>query len=195
MEEEQLRTAERMLGMWARGVQKDAHSYYQAAMRAAWTDEAIDYGEDWSPDEQDLAFALEEVWIRGYRLVMSNYQMERWLYRYRVLRKEEAKPHKYRELRNALEHLDDADLTETEASRSKSGPKKQSIDQLPEGRLFLGFHWSYVDNAFGIVSLTEVSEKARIYASLGFEDYDDYEPSESDLQWLRAGYDSCAEDD
>jgi hypothetical protein len=56
------RVVERMLALWARAVQQDSHSYYQAAMKAAWTDRAIDYGEDWSPSEADLAVALEEVW-------------------------------------------------------------------------------------------------------------------------------------
>jgi hypothetical protein len=41
-EEAHRRVVRRMLGMWARAVQADAHSYWQAAVRANWMDWAID---------------------------------------------------------------------------------------------------------------------------------------------------------
>src|SRR5262249_9150279 len=55
-----LRVVTRMLATWARAVRLDAHSYYQAAVRADWTDWAIERMEDWSPTTNDLARAMEE---------------------------------------------------------------------------------------------------------------------------------------
>lgn len=176
------RLAKRMLGTWARATQADANSYYQAAMRAAWTDRAIDYGEDWSPDERDLSTALEQVWVRGYKLVMSSYQMERWLQAHRRLGGQTVQPQEYRLLRNALEHLDEARFTELTASGSTTGKKNPAIDQLPGGELFLGFHGSFIDNAFGILDLKDVTDKAREYARID-EQYDSYEPGSDD--WVR----------
>lgn len=102
----------RMLAVWARAVQEDAHSYYQAAMRAAWTDEAIDDPGPYGPDERDLARALEQVWVRGYKIVMSVYQMERWArVHQRLLTGHDEPPDAaLRALRNTVEHLDETNL-------------------------------------------------------------------------------------
>jgi hypothetical protein len=140
-ETEHSRVVKRMLGMWARTVQADAHSYWQAAMRAAWIDWAIDKAEEWSPTERDLPPALEQVWVRGYKLIVSTYQMERWLQAHRRLNGEQEQPMQYRHLRNALEHLDEAHFTELTAMRRPSDKRKNlSIDELPGQQLFLGFH-------------------------------------------------------
>lgn len=102
------RVVVRMLALWARSVQRDAHSYYLAASKAAWTDRAIDYGEDWSPTEDDLARAIEAVWVRGYQLVMSAYQMERWSRAHQKITGDDGQPDdRLRYLRNAIEHLDE----------------------------------------------------------------------------------------
>jgi hypothetical protein len=170
------RMVDRMLGMWAREVRRDAHSYYQAAMRAAWTDRAIDYAEDWSPSEHDLAVRIEEVWVRGYRLLTSTYQMERWLRAHRRAADEEDKPDEMiRALRNTLEHLDETVFTKLTARKpSGAAGKKWSIDDLPGKELFLGFDPGYVEAAFGLVSLAAVTDKARMYASIDGSDDEPY---------------------
>ncbi len=53
--------ATRMVAMWAETVMSSAHSYYQAAMKAVWTDRAIEHAEDWSPPLDSLTRALEQV--------------------------------------------------------------------------------------------------------------------------------------
>jgi hypothetical protein len=111
-ETEHSRVVKRMLGMWARTVQADAHSYWQAAMRAAWIDWAIDKMEKWSPSERDLPPALEQVWVRGYKLIMST---TRW------------------------NGLDEAQFTQLIAVRPASDTgkrKKWAIDELPGRQLF-----------------------------------------------------------
>jgi len=166
--------------MWARAVQADAHSYWQAAMRAAWTDWAIErgvgYTEEWWPGEEDLPPALEQVWVRGYKLIMSTYQMERWLQAHRKLNGEQEQPKQYEDLRNALEHLDEAQLTELSAVRPPSNTgkrKKWAIDELPQRQVFLGFQPSSTKDAFGIVNLAEATRRAREYAYVDSDDLDD----------------------
>jgi hypothetical protein len=168
------RVVKRMLAMWARAAQADAHSYWQAAVRANWMDWAIDKLEEWSPDERDLPSALEQVWVRGYKLIMSAYQMERWLQAHRKLNGEPVQTKQYRHLRNALEHLDEAHLTEVAAVKRPDDTEKRSIEELPGRQLFLGFSSSSTEDAFGIVNLAEVTEQARKYAYL---DSDDIEAS------------------
>ncbi len=167
---EHSRVVKRMLGMWARTVQADAHSYWQAAMRAAWIDWAIDKMEEWSPSERDLPPALEQVWVRGYKLIMSTYQMERWLQAYRRLNGEQEQPMRCRHLRNALEHLDAAHLTELIARKRPDDTKKRSIEELPGQQLFLGFNSCSTEHAFGIVTLAEVTKRAREFAYVDSDD-------------------------
>lgn len=165
-----------MLGMWARAVQADAHSYWQAAMRAAWIDWAIEKMEEWSPHERDLPPALEQVWVRGYKLIMSTFQMERWSQAYRRLSGEQEQPMQYEDLRDALEHLAEAQFTELSAVRppSDTGKRKNwAIDKLPGRQVPLGFYPSATVEAFDIVNLAEVTNRAREYANVDSDDLDE----------------------
>jgi hypothetical protein len=166
-EDEQARlnkaVATRMLALWARTLMSSAHSYYQAACRAAWTDRAIEYGEDWSPTTDDLRKALDQVWVRGYFLVMAAFQMERWLSAYDPDSDEaKAGAEHLQALRNSLEHLDGATFSEYSA-RKTSSRRAYSIDRLPGRELFLGFSSAFIDEAFGVVNLKEVTDRARGY--------------------------------
>jgi hypothetical protein len=173
-EENHQRVVRRMLAIWARAVQADAHSYWQAAARANWMDWAIDKMEEWSPDERDLPPALEQVWVRGYKLIMSTYQMERWLQAHRRLNGEPKEQMLYRHLRNALEHLDAVHFTDPwTAVRRPSDEKNRSIDQLPGQQIFLGFHPVSTEDAFGIVNLAEVTKRTREYAHVDRDDLDE----------------------
>jgi hypothetical protein len=163
-----------MLGMWARAVLADAHSYWQAAVRADWTDWAIDKMEDWSPDQRELPPALEQVWVRGYKLIMSTYQMERFLQAHRTLNGEQKQPKRYEDLRNALEHLDDAQFTELIAMKRPSDTRKRSIEKLPGQQLFLGFRTTSTEHAFGLVNLADLTKRAREYASVDSDNLAQY---------------------
>jgi hypothetical protein len=194
-----LRRVTRMLGMWARDVQRATHSYYQAAMKAAWTDRAIEYMEDWSPDQYDLSIALEDVWVRGYYLIMGLYQMEQWLSVYRKLTQAPVKgddahnenDQVLRVLRNTIEHLSDARLTEATARRDPANTKrkKPSIDKLPGSSLFLGFSPGFHEYAFGLVNLKIVFSKASKYAQIDRSGEEiDFEPSDIDFENILYGY-------
>lgn len=174
-EAEHERVVTRFLGMWARAVLADAHSYWQAAMRAAWIDWAIDKMEEWSPSERDLPPALEQVWVRGYKLIMSTYQMERWLHAFRKLNGEPEQSKQYTDIRNALEHLDDLHFTELIAIKRPSDTRKDpAIDRLPGRHLFLGFDPIATEVAFSNVNLAEVTKRAREYADVDSDDLDEH---------------------
>jgi hypothetical protein len=112
--------------------------------------------------------------VRGYKLIMSTYQMERWLQAHRRLNGEPKEQMLYRHLRNALEHLDAAHFTDPwTAVRRPSDEKNRSIDQLPGQQVFLGFHPVSTEDAFGIVNLAEVTKRAREYAHVDRDDLDE----------------------
>ncbi|WP_433919783.1 hypothetical protein OIE50_38735 [Streptomyces canus] len=178
------RVVVRMLALWARSVQRDAHSYYQAASKAAWTDRAIDYGEEWSPTEDDLARVIEDVWVRGYRLVMSAYQMERWSQAHQQITGATEQSDKLlKKLRDTIEHLDEASFSDLFAQKGQKKRKNWAIDELPGKELFLGFDAGFTEAAFGLVNLQDVTTRARRYAHLDAPDepdFDDYVPNEYD---------------
>ncbi|MEV4540427.1 hypothetical protein [Micromonospora echinaurantiaca] len=199
-EEIHLHRVTRMLGMWAREVQRAAHSYYQAALKAAWTDRAIEYMEDWSPDESDLAVALEETWIRGYHLIMGASQMAQWLSVYRRLTHNSAEggadPEEHDRLlttlRHTIEHLSDARLSEFAARRDPANTKWKSpnIDKLPGGGLFLGFAPGNHEYVFGLVEVKVLFEQAAKYSHIDTPtELLDYEPSDIDYERMAYGYD------
>ncbi len=162
-----------MVAIWASAVMSTAHSYWQAAMKAAWTDWAINKGEDWSPTEDQLRRTLDQVWVRGYQLITAAYQMERWRQACEGDSEDDAIEH-LQALRNSLEHLDGAQFSAYSARKSKG--KAWSIDQLPGHELFMGFHASFTDVAFGVVDLAEITERARLYLYLN-------EPPEQEPDW------------
>jgi hypothetical protein len=177
--EDRAHVAGRMVERWARAVQRDAHTYYIVAMKAAWIDRAIDYAEDWSPSEASLSDAIEDVWVLGYHVVLAAYQMERWLKvwlqsRGQSVPRDDAA---LRTLRNALEHLDDAAFRGHSAVRNPEiGRRNQSIDQLPGRELFLGaVPGAAVDSVFGLLDLGELVMKARKYAYLDDAEASDLE--------------------
>ncbi len=166
--------AERMLALWARTVMANAHSYYQAALKAAWTHRAIEYGEEWSPESWQLRQALDQVWVRGYFLVMAAYQMERWIQASDPNEDEHGEAVEHLEaLRHSLEHLDGANFHNDSARRS-SRHRAYSIDRLPGHELFLGFSADFMDDAFGVVNLKEITERARLYVT-------PYQPNDEDF--------------
>lgn len=170
----------RMVAMWARASQVDARRYREAAAHAHRLDKIISYGDVWPLPIEDLAPAVQEVWICGYRLVMSAFQMERWKFIHQqTLGVAESPNEPLRNLRNALEHLDEAQFSEFFAYRDPDGPKRQSIGHLPGQSIFLGFHASYIDLLFGLVEVDSLVEDANRFSDLDQPEEPDY----SDYDW------------
>jgi len=112
--------------------------------------------EDWSPDELDLARSFRERWTEEQALVWAAYQVERWARRLAEERGEEALPRDQvlADLRNALEHLDEAEF---EGGHALPGAGSRSLKALPGSRLLIATGY---DLAFGLIDVNELERRA-----------------------------------
>jgi hypothetical protein len=171
----------RMLSTWAGMVTQDIRAYREATGYVAWLDRAIERMEEHSPRESSLPPAIEEAWTRGYRLVMSAYQLERWrVRRLKIEGRDCEEDTNLANLRNALEHLDEARLSFYQAIPNPAIARPQSLKNLPDSRLFLGFHESYTRALFGLISLEELEDRARSVLRATAPPEADYEPAPDD---------------
>ncbi|OLT24759.1 hypothetical protein BJF83_23850 [Nocardiopsis sp. CNR-923] len=100
--------------------------------------------EDWSPTEEDVGRAFRALWAEEHTLVWAAHQLEQWRIRLGQLRKRDgvSRDRKLASLRNALEHLVEADFQDGYAvpkeGRGASGSgrgKGRGLASLPDGRL------------------------------------------------------------
>lgn len=153
-----------MAAIWCRATLSEAHRYYQAALRADWTNWAIERGEDWSPSEAGLRRSIEELWIRGCQLVMAADQAQSWV---RRANPETAQIRNLRTVRNVIAHLEGAAFDEdfTIATADHDGRNAWSLDEMPEGQLIMGLAaGSPTERVFGAVILDDILVLAREHA-------------------------------
>jgi hypothetical protein len=114
--------------------------------------------------DQDAEKALEVVWRRNWTeehaLVWSMHQLERWVSR--LARERGSEPSQehgvLRDLRNALEHLDEAMLDGGHVAEAGDDPRmNRSLRRLPGGRLMIATS----GNLFGTLSLADLEAVAR----------------------------------
>jgi hypothetical protein len=117
---------------------------------------AYDHG--YGPDELDLAKIAREVFAETHALVWAAHQVERWAGRLAEERGEDPPPRDevLANVRNALEHLDEADFDGHHAVPGYSG--NRSLRKLPGARLQL--YTSYNGLAFGLIDPTELERRA-----------------------------------
>lgn len=113
--------------------------------------------EDWSPDELDLAQSSRAQWAEEHSLVWAAYQVERWAQRLAEERGEDPQPRDevLVNVRNALEHLDEAEFKDGHAVPGHSG--NRSLRKLPGDRLPIGTGYSL---AFGLIDPSELERRA-----------------------------------
>lgn len=76
-----------------------------------------------------------------------------------------------RGLRNSIEHLNEAALTEDFARKDPEGRRHQSIDTLPNSELFLGgVPADLVESVFGELPLESLVARARQHACVDVPD-------------------------
>lgn len=112
--------------------------------------------EDYSPDQIELARNFRAQWAEEQALVWAAHQVERWA---RRLAKErgEAPPTPdpvLANVRNALEHLDDAQF---EGGHAVPGEKSRSLRALPGSRLLIETGDGL---AFGLIDVSQLEERA-----------------------------------
>lgn len=110
-----------------------------------------------SPDELDLAKSARTVWSEEHILVWAAYQVERWTQRLAEERGDDSPPRDevLANVRNALEHLDEAEFEGGHAVPGYSG--NRSLRKLPGGRLSLSTGRNF---AFGLIDPGELEQRA-----------------------------------
>ena len=129
-----------------RQVRRKAHSLGRAYERM----------EQWGPDELDLARSFRAQWPEDQALVWAAHQVERWARRLAKERGEDPPPRDQvlADLRNALEHLDEAEF---EGDHAVPGDRSRSLRALPSSRLLIATGEGL---AFGLIDVNELESRA-----------------------------------
>jgi hypothetical protein len=110
-----------------------------------------------SADVLDLAKCSREQWTEEQALVWAAHQVERWARRLAEERGDEPPPRDQvlANLRNALEHLDEAEF---EGHHAVPGDGSRSLRQLPGSRLRIAT--ADAGLAFGLIDVSELENRA-----------------------------------
>lgn len=113
-------------------------------------------GPELGPDELDLARNARQQWADEQALVWAAHQLERWTRRLAMERGDDPVPRDrvLADLRNALEHLDEADF---DGGAAIPGEGSRSLAALPGGRLSVR---SGGRLAFGLIEVDELERRA-----------------------------------
>jgi hypothetical protein len=142
---------------WAEAVARQVKHVRQMRDKAARQGRAYEaMGPELGPDELDLARNARQLWADEQALVWAAHQLERWTRRLALERDEEPRPRDkvLADLRNALEHLDEADF---DGGAAIPGEGSRSLAALPGGRLSLR---SGGGLAFGLIEVGDLERRA-----------------------------------
>ncbi|MFE1909429.1 hypothetical protein ACFW96_38045 [Streptomyces gardneri] len=105
-------TAAEFVQRWAEAVLRQAARTRAVRKKTAADDRAYDRNEEWSPSFWQIEANYRELWTEEHMLVWSAHQLERWQARLAKERNQPVPPENkdLRNVRNALEHLDEAAL-------------------------------------------------------------------------------------
>jgi hypothetical protein len=143
---------------WAERVLRQVEQVRVLRKRNAQDGRNYERMEDWSPTQFDLDRNFRELWTAEHTMVWAAHQLERWSRRLAVERGQE--PREYDQLladvRNALEHLDEAEFTKDYAV---PGDRKsnRSLRKLPDGRLPIDGGYGL---AFGLIDREVLEQRA-----------------------------------
>lgn len=138
------------------------------ALRQSYEDDrrAVEYGEDWSPTEHDLYEGGCRLWAAQHHLVWAAHQVERWTRRL-AAEQGETPPDSdpvLADLRNALEHLDEALIDDVGATAmAGDNPKiNRSLRRLPGAQLRIDVSGSLL---FELIGSSDIERRARAVAT------------------------------
>lgn len=120
-------------------------------------DRAFEYMEDWSPTQLDLEKNFRAQWAEEQTLVWAAHQVERWTRRLAQERGVQPPPRDQvlADLRNTLEHLDEAEFEDNHAVPGDKG--NRSLRALPNARLAIE---TGDRRAFGLIDVDELERRA-----------------------------------
>ncbi|MCW2674080.1 MAG: hypothetical protein JWP14_2669 [Frankiales bacterium] len=151
---------------WASGALRGAERVREARQRAKTASRNYERLEDWSPTEEEVKETFDAVWVEEHLFVVAVAQFYNWVTRLvdegSTVRSPSDIP-SLTELRNTLEHLNEASLEENYARPDPYAQKKNwSLSKLPAGELFLGTHWGGATlTAFGMLDVDTVERECR----------------------------------
>ena len=134
MEDAEL-TCRSFVQTWAEAVARQVKHVRQLRDKAARDGRVYErMGPELGPDELDLARNARQLWAGEHALVRAAHQLERWTSRLALERGEEPAPRDkvLADLRNALEHLDEAGF---DGGTAIPGDRSRSLAALPGSRL------------------------------------------------------------
>ncbi|MFI5734964.1 hypothetical protein ACIA49_32930 [Kribbella sp. NPDC051587] len=125
---------------WGEAVLRTVERVADVRRRAAALNRELD--RVWDRDgEATLTVIWRENWTEEHTLIWALHQLERWVARLAVERGEEAPQENVtlRNVRNALEHLDEAELPDdaTAAVAGDNDRRNRSLRTLPGGQLYI----------------------------------------------------------
>jgi hypothetical protein len=149
-------TCRSFLQIWAEAVMRQVERVRAIRKRSHSIGRAYERG--FGPDELDLAQIAREQWAEEHSLVWAAYQVERWTQRLAEERGDDPPPRDevLANVRNALEHLDEAEFEGSHAVPGLSG--NRSLRKLPGERLPL--FTGYNGLAFGLIDPGELERRA-----------------------------------
>lgn len=155
--------------MWVEAVIRQVQRVKALRIKAAKDGRNFERMEDWSPTTEDLAENFRAQWTEEQTLVWAAHQLERWAKRLSEERGQDApqSDNVLADLRNALEHLDEAEFS-NEASFVKSavpgeGKKNRGLRALPSSSLSISTPEGAGPPAFGLIDVEELERRAEAY--------------------------------
>lgn len=156
--DDQEETCQYFVQIWAEAVMRQVERVREARDKDRRLFRSYDRMDGiYSPDELDLAKSARAVWSEEHTLVWAAHQVERWTQRLAAERGEDSPPRDevLANVRNALEHLDEAEFEGSHAVPGDSG--NRSLRKLPDGRLSLSTGRNL---AFGLIDPAELERRA-----------------------------------
>lgn len=145
---------------WARGTLLQAQRFREARELAHLRDWQFERLEDWSPTWPQVLECLHDAWVQAHLLVVAAHQLDAWARRLVENGGPEVPlaPTLLRQLRNSVEHLDQAVLGDEAAMPDLTIERASwSLARLPGGRLALdGGLFAAQARAFGLVDIEEI---------------------------------------
>ena len=175
------RVCKTFVQMWAEAVIRQVKRVKELRVKAAKDGRNFERMEDWSPTTEDLAENFRAQWAEEQTLVWAAHQLARWAKRLAEERcQDPPEPDEVlANLRNALEHLDEAEFTK-QAPRAPGtaggwafsaagsavpgeGNKNRSLRALPSSSLSISMPEGLGPPAFGLIKVEELEERAEAY--------------------------------
>lgn len=155
-------TAQALVDVWADEVRRLVPEVRAVREKYGRDSRAMDRGDTWPPlTEHDMFANWRRLWAAQHHLVWAAHQLERWVAR--LAREQRRKVPKadpvLGDLRNALEHLDEADLSVATATATSNPARTKSLRKLPGGQLLIGTG-GQPRRLFDLIDSAEIEQRA-----------------------------------